>query len=554
MPVCVTLLFILVVEHASPGLELSCYVSLDRSTPGEPAYSVHLAQPLGERGGEIRFRTFPDLREVSYPKADVRRLSLPHGGMAIHAWLRSLGYWHQEGFVFLGARQSGGVTVLERNGSWREISEADPASWEGLSKEALSGVIRVCARCGGIGKIPVLETCTACAGKGRTTCDRCKGTGRFEQLDTEPIIIEDPCRTCNGKGYVEKHCTACSGWGMRLDTVAWEDCPEDAHFWVDVDVVFADLTEKNAQPFTAKLKELSEEYRKLRRARQRLRVEPYRLKRLIELTTDRPSSDTYPWLGMLGKTAYDDFFDWLEGQPEGLQELESLREQKKELELTDLNEAIAGLTAKLEEGRSIETDCVYRPTNRPEQLADFTAVLADMRKLLENVETIVSGIEHRISAMHRVWVPHVLDWRLDVACRRLEKVVTRSLGRAREDDLRRIASTEDTIAVVVGPSVRDRARAENERVVNEISYAVWKAILSEQKRYPVLLEARSVAIQLPKEQGADTETVRVVSREEGENPRPPITEGWWKRNRTNLLAGGALIAVLIVILAMRRFM
>lgn len=81
----------------------------------------------------------------------------------------------------------------------------------GCKKDISYGRVEKCAECGGSGaaKGSAPETCPTCGGSGQVrsaqrtafgvfqtthACDNCRGTGK---------IIKNPCRNCNGKGYVK---------------------------------------------------------------------------------------------------------------------------------------------------------------------------------------------------------------------------------------------------------------------------------------------------------------------------------------------------------------
>ena len=78
-----------------------------------------------------------------------------------------------------------------------------------------------CTHCVGAGerykfvKEPIMETCPACKGEGRTltTCPTCGGTGRYKRIMADNKEIGVVCKHCRGEGKALVRCQKCFGRG-----------------------------------------------------------------------------------------------------------------------------------------------------------------------------------------------------------------------------------------------------------------------------------------------------------------------------------------------------
>ena len=116
-----------------------------------------------------------------------------------------------------GGGFGGGGGSSRRNGPMRgddlqyRLTLTFDEAYFGCKKDISYGRVEKCSDCGGSGasKGTSPETCPNCGGRGQvnttqrtpfgvfqstTTCDACRGTGK---------IVKNPCKNCNGKGYVK---------------------------------------------------------------------------------------------------------------------------------------------------------------------------------------------------------------------------------------------------------------------------------------------------------------------------------------------------------------
>lgn len=116
-----------------------------------------------------------------------------------------------------GGGFGGGGGSSRRNGPIRgddlqyRLTLTFDEAYFGCKKDISYGRVEKCSDCGGSGasKGTSPETCPNCGGRGQvnttqrtpfgvfqstTTCDICRGTGK---------IVKNPCKNCNGKGYVK---------------------------------------------------------------------------------------------------------------------------------------------------------------------------------------------------------------------------------------------------------------------------------------------------------------------------------------------------------------
>ena len=105
-------------------------------------------------------------------------------------------------------------------GNFQDVSKTDCPScggrgyMNGLRRGNGSSAPMRCAKCGGSGVAEkgALRACVDCAGKGRTACGSCDGSGRCAACKGDGRR-KTKCAVCDGTGVVTRVCPSCAGLG-----------------------------------------------------------------------------------------------------------------------------------------------------------------------------------------------------------------------------------------------------------------------------------------------------------------------------------------------------